>query len=56
MGYTVVEEWECNWDWEAEYDLLMSEFLKDLEIVEPLNPCKPNKPAVTTVTLPAELF
>ena len=50
MGYTVVEEWECNWDWEAEYDLLMSEFLKDLEIVEPLNPCHAYNGETTGVT------
>ena len=38
LGYTVHEQWECDWDWEAATDPQIQEFLSLLELVEPLQP------------------
>ncbi|XP_078364222.1 uncharacterized protein LOC144648571 [Oculina patagonica] len=38
LGYTVIEQWECDWDWEVKTDLGLQEFLSTFNLVEPLNP------------------
>lgn len=38
LGYTVMEMWECDWDWEVKHDPQVQQFLSTLEIVDPLDP------------------
>ena len=38
LGYTVIEQWECDWDQKVKTDLGLQEFLSTLDLVHPLNP------------------
>ena len=38
MGFTVIEMWEHEWDWEVNTDLVLQDFLSTLDIVDPLEP------------------
>ena len=38
MGYTVIEQWECDWDWKVKTDLGLQEFSSTLNLVHTLNP------------------
>lgn len=39
MEYIVVEMWECDWDRKVKDDVVLGEFVFQLEIVELLNFC-----------------
>ena len=38
MGYTVVEQWECDFDLQIKHNPELSAYLDSLEVVEPLKP------------------
>ena len=38
LGYTVIEQWECNWDQKVKIDLGLQDFLSTLDLVHPLSP------------------
>ena len=38
VGYNVIEKWECEWKRDIKTNPRLQEFLKDLELVSPLNP------------------
>ena len=38
MGYTVVEQWECDFDLQIKHNPQLSAYLNSLDVVEPLKP------------------